>query len=63
MIGRLTCRRTSSVKVMDLSNSWYRLYPLGLMPFALNSGESQTGGSCLKFPKRITEIFPNGLSL
>ena len=37
MIGRLTCCRTSSVKSMDLSNSWYRLYPLGLMPFALHS--------------------------
>ena len=35
----------------------------GIMPFALNSGESQTDGSCLKSPKRNTEIVPNGLSL
>ena len=40
------CCRTSSVKVMALSTSWYRsLYPLGLMAFALNSRDSQTGGS------------------
>ena len=57
------CCRTSSVKVMALSKSWYRLYPLGLTAFALNSGESQTDGSCLKSPNRTTERFPNGLSL
>ena len=46
-----------------LVKNWYRLYPLGLMQFSLNSGESQTGGSCLKSHKRTTEIVPNDLSL
>ena len=39
-------------RVMALSTSWYRLlYPLGLMAFALNSRDSQTGGSWLKVPQ------------
>ena len=46
--------RTSSVKVMALSKSWYRLYPvmLGLTAIALNIRELPTGGSCLKSPKK-----------
>ena len=47
------CYRTSSVKVMALSKIWYVLYPLGSPAFALNSRESQIGGSCLTSPRYI----------
>ena len=47
------CCRTSSVKVMALSKIWYVLYPLGSTAFALNSRESQIGGSCLTSPRYI----------
>ena len=47
------CYRTSSVKVMALSKIWYVLYPLGSTAFALNSRESQIGGSCLTSPRYI----------
>ena len=57
------CCRTSSVKVMALSKSWYRLYQLGLTAFSMNSRESQTGGSCLKSLMRTTERFSTDLSL
>ena len=50
------CCRTSSVKVMALSKIWYVLYPLGSTAFALNSRESQIGGSCLTSPRYIPKL-------
>ena len=61
LIGRLTFGRC----IVAFGYSGGNRLPvcLHLTAFVLNSGESRTGDSCLKSPDRITDRFPNGLSL